>query len=142
MNQLEQELSQAESACSTLVEAGKEQLTWSWDDRFGAALATFSAAQIPAVQELLAPAFADRLTSATLADAGAAAAEIAGAFGGLRGGQALYLSQYGAGVALVGAWWPWGGGDTISLRVKLVLAQGEQEQRDQAPARCRGWFGV
>ena len=64
--------------------------------------------------------------AATIASSPAALLAIVERSGGLRGDQLAFCSGDGTPVAFA-LWWPWGGGDNISLRIGVVgVADAEQ----------------
>jgi hypothetical protein len=60
---------------------------------------------------------------------------IADKTGGLRSGQRLLAGDAMFAPNLFGLWWPWGGGDTITLRIGLADAA-------EVMAQVRELFGV
>lgn len=136
----ESALAQVKASCEGLAGAGDTIFNWEWDDRFGAALSTFQEAQASEVRALLAPGLPVCHDVKTIKDAQKLAQEIAKAFGGLRAGQKLFLSSEDQSPMLVGAWWPWGNGTTISLRAKVVVLGLSSEEKVELLNSFRGWF--
>lgn len=134
------ELALIRASCEGLAEAGDDLFKWEWDDRFGAALSTFQDTREADVRALLAPGLPVCHDVKTIGDAQKLAQEIAKAFGGLRAGQKLLLSTEDQTPMLVGAWWPWGNGTTISLRVKLVVLGLSSEEKAELLDTFRGWL--
>nr|HEX4317932.1 hypothetical protein [Kofleriaceae bacterium] len=89
---------------------------WSWDDRFGMVASTFEAAQEPAARASAMRAFPRGWTAKSIDTAPAELIAIATKTGGLRARQRLL----GGDAGLYALWWPWGGGDKVTLRVGLV----------------------
>ena len=120
-----------ESPCRTLVSAlGRK---WTWDDRFEAAVVSFKvdeqAGVLAAVEKTLPTAY----TLQSIGTATPAVQTAAKRLGGLRGEQRLLAAESGDAL-LFGAWWPWGDGKTVSLRVGVLGGA--------TVAELRGWFGV
>ncbi len=88
---------------------------WSWDGRFSAVASTFEATAEPAARASAMLAFPHGWTAKTIDTAPPVLIELAAKTGGLRAGQRLL-----GGDGLFGLWWPWGGGDKITLRIGLV----------------------
>jgi hypothetical protein len=128
--------------CDALVEGGRDLLRGEWDARLGAVLSPFAASRSAAVQALLTPSFATRVTAEALSGASPTARAIAEKFGGLDAGQELFVSESAGGVALFGCWWPWGSGDRISIRIGLWLHAVPESDRPPLVQELRGWFGV
>ncbi len=136
------DLTGVQAASEGLVAVGDGLFSWEWDDRFGAALTTFQAANEDKVRAALADTLPTRHDATSIKDAPSLAGQIAGAFGGLRGGQELFFTTDGDPPLLVGAWWPWGNGTTISLRVKVVALGLDDADKLALMDAFRGWFGV
>jgi hypothetical protein len=106
-------LANLQQTCRGLVAA--TDLPWDWEDRFAVMLAVVNAHRIDAVRAELSSAFQAQFSAAE--DLPASAKQIADELGGLRGGQLLFTTAPDCSVVLYCAWWPWGGGETVSLRV-------------------------
>jgi len=90
---------------------------WDWDGRFHTISATFARDAEPAVRASAVHAFPAGYTATTLATAPPALAAIAARTGGLRAGQRLLAGDLSGELVLYGLWWPWGGGEKITLRI-------------------------
>jgi len=110
------------TACHALAKNCGPALAWSWDGRFGAALATFPATQAAAVLAAVSTVLPLRWDLGTIGQAASAVQAKVQAIGGLRDGQFVLATPADQDVLLVAAWWPWGGGQTISIRVFPVPA--------------------
>jgi len=132
--------SDVERACRDLVAGNAGRLRWAWDARFNAALATFTAAEAPEILASLAVSLPSRWDHATVGRAPASVAKLADGIGGVRAGQFVLSTDPGQDVLVVGAWWPWGGGLTVSVRLfPLASGAAAASQEDLAMA-FRGWF--
>ncbi len=100
------------------------RLDWEWDGRFGAALSAFGAEQIDHVERALDAEFSSRWAVDNIGSAPAVATGIAESRGGLRAGQKLFISDPEQDIVVFAAWWPWGGGDRVSVRIGLVSKSG------------------
>ena len=89
---------------------------WSWDARFGMVASMFEAAQESLARASATLAFPRGWTVKSLDTAPPELVALAGKTGGLRAGQRLLGGDDG----LYGLWWPWGGGDKVTLRIGLV----------------------
>jgi hypothetical protein len=95
---------------------------WTWDARFGMVASMFEAKQEPAARASATLAFPRGWTTASLDTAPPELLALANKTGGLRSGQRLLGGDRG----LYGLWWPWGGGDKVTLRVGLVDRDGTE----------------
>ncbi len=112
--------------------------TWSWDDRFHTVASSFARDLEPAVRTSVVHAFPRGWTAKSLTTAPPALLAIAARTGGLRAGQRLLGGDEVGEVVLYGLWWPWGGGETITLRIGLANLPATA---DPVP-RIRQLFGV
>lgn len=103
--------------CTELADSLKEVLSWSWDDRFECALAAFSAQEGGNVGALLKRLFDSSWDDSTIEDAPQRARLVSNDLGGLRSGQQIFVGDLDRDAFLIGAWWPWGDGKTISIRI-------------------------
>lgn len=117
-------------------------LEWSFDMRFRAAAATFPGANSAAVRTALEQGFDQAWTTPTIAQAPPRASELAGKLGGLRPGQILFGANAASDPILFGAWWPWGDGATISIRVLFSARESDQAGRDALLVEFKSWFGL
>jgi hypothetical protein len=93
---------------------------WSWDSRFICVASTFTMEFETQAQKSALDALPAQYTQATLASASSRLREVAQRTGGLRPGQFLMAHGPIGGLTAFGLWWPWGDGETISMRVGLV----------------------
>jgi hypothetical protein len=108
--------------------------TFVWDAGLDMALTTFEASETDALVAAAEKHLASTWTSETVR---AAPGEILGRvreMGGLRPGQWLMHSSLGV-PFLLAAFWPWGGGTPVSLRIQVV---GDAA----AGPKLRYWFGI
>jgi hypothetical protein len=92
-------------------------LTWEWDDRFDGVLAAFEIADKDRVSGVMNTHFGHVWDSATISGAPGSVSGAIGNFGGLGPGQLLFTSDPAQATSLLGFWWPWGNGATISVRL-------------------------
>ncbi len=125
--------------CRTIAGSADGALAWEWDGVFSAALAAFDASHSQAVREALGDAMGTSFSADTIATASAPIQQIVRGHGGLRAGQELW-ARTDAGPLLYCAWWPWGGGARISIRVGVEEA--ENFSSSTAEAGLRNWFRI
>jgi hypothetical protein len=111
---------------------------WSWDGRFHTIAASFASDLEPVVRPSAVHAFPRGFTAKSLATAPPALLAIAERTGGLRAGQRLLAGAPAGDLVLYGLWWPWGGGETITLRIGFAGQDGAAEP----VIRLRTLFGV
>jgi hypothetical protein len=111
---------------------------WTWDGRFSAIASSFGADLEPAVRTSAMLAFPRGWTTRSLDTAPPELRALAERTGGLRAGQRLLGGDLLASPNLFGLWWPWGGGDRITLRIGILDLAGDAEPLP----RVRELFGV
>ncbi len=130
------------NTCQVISVTLEEQLQWKWDSRFETALAEFQTVD----QEIVEQAIGQFLTAvwdpSTIDDAPEEIQLIVGQFGGLMPGQRFFHSDLSQEEFLFAAWWPWGNGTTISLRVAPCMKQDVNIEPEQKMEEFRGWFGL
>lgn len=127
---------EAERICRDIARAGQGILSWEWDDRFEVALAAFSAEHEASVSKILEDELRVVWLASTLANAPACVRAIAKTMG-LREGQRLFATGDDGEATVFCAWWPWGGGKTISIRIGVATA----EPATHADA-LKSWFDL
>ncbi len=111
---------------------------WTWDNRFNCVTSSFTVEQEKAARAAVAELFVEQWSASTIARAPAALREVAERTGGVRSGQVVLATATTAGLTGFGLWWPWGDGETISLRVGMLEADPAKEPYN----KFRDLFGV
>lgn len=111
---------------------------WSWDSRLGCVTSSFSTEFEAKARSAAVAALPFEWTSTSLASAPSNLRGVAERAGGIRAGQALLARGAANGPQAFGLWWPWGDGQTISLRVGLV----DTHDGAEAYTRIREIFNV
>ena len=93
---------------------------WSWDPRLHAVTSSFTTEQEPAARISVQMALQTEWTSATIIRAPQSLRDVAERAGGVRPGQTALSTGPISGLLAYGLWWPWGDGETVSLRVGLA----------------------
>jgi hypothetical protein len=99
---------------------------WSWDSRFATIAASFAIDLEPAVRASAVFAFPRGWTTTSLDTAPQAFRDLA-ARTGLRSRQRLLGGDELTAPTLYGLWWPWGGGDKVTLRIGIIDADAATE---------------
>ncbi len=138
----ENQWSHIEESVQTLVENAKGVLSWSWEERFNAALAQFQAKDKDAILDHMRPPFKAVWDSTQINESPPRILKICNSLGGLRPGQLLLTTDPDVDILLFGAWWPWGGGDTISIRIIPNIENLDETVAAEFTAAFKGWFGL
>jgi hypothetical protein len=62
--------------------------------------------------------------------------------GGLRPGQLLFTSDPNREAFIFCAWWPWGGGETISIRIAPSFKKISDSEKAEKIQLFKEWFGI
>ncbi len=138
----DQNRTSSEALCGDLAEALVEILEWKWDGRFGTALAEFLLDQKGSVLGILDRYLVSQWDSATIGDAPEVAQKVKRHLGGLMPGQLLFVSDVSDDSPIYCAWWPWGNGQTISIRIGLFSETTNAEEKKALTEALKGRFGV
>ena len=131
-----------ENGCKELWSAFKGVVSWKWDSRFETVLAEFGVgknANVRAILERHLPIIWD---GSNIASAPDVVRTILNLLGGLREGQLFLTSDPHGDAFIFCAWWPWGDGKTISIRIAPSYKQSSDPEKAEKARRLKGWFGM
>ena len=117
-----QNLNTVEKICNRIYSECDSLVTWNWDDRFNAVLSEFPADREEEVMSVLEKHFDSCWDEETINYAPGKILSVAKNLGELRRGQRLYSSDPDQDALLLGAFWPWGNGERVSLRIIMDVA--------------------
>jgi len=120
------------------LRAGWPQRGWSWDSRLSCVSSSFNTDIEPQAKQAATIALSGEWTMNSIGQAPPALQTIAQRTGGLRQGQRVLCSAAFGRVFAFGLWWPWGDGQTTSMRIGLG---GADSIRDASIRLCEA-FGV
>jgi len=109
--------SNPEGICRAILSALQMSLVWKWDSRFGTFLAEFGVDRKDRVRAVLESHLSNAWDGTSIGKAPPHVQVINGDLGGLMSGQMLFTSDPKQDAFVFCAWWPWGDGNTISIRV-------------------------
>ena len=132
--------SNLENVCREFISAFQATLSWRWDSRFETVLAEFFVDNKDRVREILERYLSIAWDSSNIGKAPDVVRMIAGHLGGLRSGQLLFTSDPNRDALIFGAWWPWGDGNTISLRVAPFDKRLSDSEMSELIKLFKGWF--
>jgi len=138
----DQNLSDTDNACREIANAFQGILIWKWDDRFEAVLAEFGLAQKESITAILECNLSFVWDRSNINKAPDSVTTIIDSFGGLMSGQLFFTTDPNQDALIFGAWWPWGDGETISIRIGSFderLSAAEQTERIK---QFKDWFGI
>ena len=133
---------QLKVTCETIAKAAEGVSHWGWDAYLNAALAVFPATASTQVATLLAKVLPWGWDAKTVGQAPAPVAAQAQVLGGMRVGQRLFTSDTDHGALVFAAWWPWGDGKKISLRVGVICPGRPDTELAALKKELRAWFQI
>ena len=134
--------SDIERICRELAQAFQGILSWKWDRRFETILSEFGVDRQHIVRSILERHLNFIWDGSNVANAPQMIRTIDDSFGGLRPGQFLFTSGLERDALIFGAWWPWGDGKEISIRIGLAFKDIEDFERVEKIQWVKGWFGL
>lgn len=136
------QLAALEEQLQSLFNEFQDVLEWKWDGRFKTALAEFDASRKGEVLRVLGKFLATTWDSASIKDAPDAVQQVKKSLGGLMPGQMLLVSDVANAALIFCAWWPWGNGTKISIRVAPFSVELSEEDAATLVSSFRSCFGV
>ena len=131
-----------EKFCMEFVKEYRDELKWEWDDRFEAALATCKTEKKDVIQSSLQRFLKTIWDNSNTDDAPDVVFYVISHFGGLMQGQLLFMSDPNQDTLLFCAWWPWGDGETVSIRVAPFSEKLSDEDKAELKLQFKKWFSV
>ncbi len=140
MNDLDK--SDIESVCKDILRAFQGVLSWEWDSRFETVLAGFSADKKDSVHEILDRYFNIAWDTSNIEEAPIVVQAIDKHLGGMRSGQLLFNTHPNQEAFIFCAWWPWGDGDNISIRIAPFDKRLSDTEEAELVKRLKSWANV
>ena len=104
------------------------------------ALIAFEKEDMGAILSTVSNEFDRQWDATTISNASGLIGELANSFFGISPGQIIFTSEQGAGLILFAAWWPWGNGSTISLRIGIFSLEERTFDKDKKKKHLTEWF--
>jgi len=131
-----------ENICIELATTFQDQLTWEWDDRFEAFLATFKTENQEDILLFLKRHLNTIWDDSNTEDASDIVLDAISHFGGLMPRQLLFNSDPDQDIFLCCAWWPWNNGNTVSLRVAPFSKKLSNTDKAKINKKMKEWFKI
>lgn len=132
--------SDLKEACKELLSDFDGVLRWKWDKRFEALLAEFSAKDKEKVSSILERYLNLKWDSDTIRKAPNVVKTNTGDLGDLRQNQVLFTSDPEENVFIFAAWWPWGDGEVISVRIASPVTESSDSEKTGIYSRIIAFF--
>ncbi len=139
---LDYDISALETACKNLFTAFEDQLNWKWDERFETVLAEFNVKEKARITEVIKAHMGDIWDGGNFQQAPELIKLVIDFFGGLHPGQELFTTRTDRDDLLLCAWWPWGNGETISIRLGVFVRSLTDAENKELSHSFKGWFGL
>ncbi len=117
-------------------------LSWNWDSYIGTVLADFDVRDKDRLRAILEHYLGSTWDRSNIGKAPEIVQIIKSNLGGLRPGQLLFTSNPNQDSIIFGAWWPWGNGETISIRMAPFFSKLSESEKAEQIKLFKGWFGV
>lgn len=113
-----------------------------WDSWTETVLAEFGVGDKDSIRAILERYLSSTWDSSNIGKAPDLVRMINSHLGGLRIGQLLFTSDPNQDAIVFCAWWPWGDGKTISIRIAPSYKNLSDSEKAEQIKLCRGWFGI
>ena len=123
--------------CSKVKSVLPGSSVWELDDRFNTVVAAFERNSSEIIFSALKASFSQEWSKKTVRKAPAHIKSIADSISGIETGQIVFTTNGGADPVLFAAWWPWGDGINISLRIGVSDSSLNEEDKKNHLAE---WF--
>jgi len=134
--------SDVENVCRELSRGFHGVLSRQWDGRFETVLAEFGVETKDKVRAILERYPGNIWDSSNIGYAPDIVRTINIRVGKLRSGQLLFTSDPSREAFILGAWWPWGDGQTISIRIAPSYKKISDSERAEKIQLFKSWFGI
>ncbi len=124
-----------------LAKTFKGIVSWKWDDRFETVLGEFSTDKKNSARAILDQYLSNTWDSSNIGNAPKTIQKINKYLGKLRSGQLLFSSDPKQDAYIYCAWWPWGDGKTISIRIAPYYKRLSDTEKADKTQLFRSWFG-
>ena len=133
---------EVENDCKELLSAFQGILSWKWDSRYETVLAEFDVANKDSFRVIIDRYFRSTWDSSNINKAPRTAKKVNIDLGKLRTGQMLFTSDTTRTAYIYCAWWPWGNGKTISIRIAPCYKRLPDPEKAEKILQFKGWFGI
>jgi len=131
---------QIKAGCKELLHDFDGLISFAWDGGFNALLAEFPARKQDEVRNVLTRHLNLTWDRKSMRSAPAILKESAGELGDLRNNQLLFTTDPAASLLIFAAWWPWGNGERVSVRIAAPAAESAPAEETGIIAKLKGFF--
>ena len=134
--------SDLENVSRELVSAFQGILSWKWDSYLDTVLAEFDVGDKDSIRAVLERFLGSTWDRSNIGKAPHIVQMVNSNYGGLRSRQLLFTSDPNQDEIIFGAWWPWGNGETISIRIAPCSRKVSDSEKDEQIKRFKDLFGI
>ena len=131
-----------QTICKQLFDKFRGILSWKWDDWTATILAEFSVDKEEDVRAILEKFLPISWDSSNINKAPLIVQTVEKHLGGLRPSQFLFSSHPSSDAIVFCAWWPWGNGKTISLRIAPFDRNLTKPEKDKLIEQLKAWAEI
>ena len=134
--------SDLENVCRELLSAFQGIFSWKWDSWVESVLAEFGVDNKDSIRAILERYLSSTWNSSNIGNAPDIVQIINSNLGGLRSGQLLFTSDPSQDSIIFCAWWPWGDGKTISIRIAPLYMKLLDSEKAEQIQLFKRWFEI
>ena len=134
--------SDLENVCRELLSAFQGIFSWKWDSWLETVLAEFDVDNKDSTRAILERCLSSTWNSSNIGNAPDIVQIINSNLGGLRSGQLLFTSDPSQDSIIFCAWWPWGDGKTISIRIAPLYMKLLDSEKAEQIQLFKRWFEI
>ena len=128
--------------CTQITFSMPSSYRWQWDERFHVALIVFEKEDMESILSIVSNEFDQQWDSTTIDNASDLIGKLADSLSGVSPGQRIFTSEEGASLILFAAWWPWGNGSNISMRIGIFSPEEYTFDKDKKKEYLAEWFNT
>ncbi len=132
---------QIKDLCKELLNDFERVLSWKWDSGFNALVAEFSTDKQNEVRTVLERHLGFKWDSRSIRKAPEQIKTKSGDLGDLRDNQLLFTTDPEGNVLIFAAWWPWGNGEVISVRLASPSSAEQSSDTQGILSKIKSFFG-
>jgi hypothetical protein len=128
--------------CTNIYSSIPDDYDWQWEDRFGVVMTVFDKIDMDEIRTSVLQGFDQHWDSSNVNDAPEIITSLIKALYGISPGQVLFHTDQETGIILYAAWWPWGNGVNISLRIGIYQPQEKIFKKEEIEKYLKEWFSL
>ena len=135
-------LDRFKNICTNIYSSIPDDYDWQWEDRFSVVMTVFDKIDMDEIRTSVLQGFDQHWDSSNVNDAPEVIISLIKALYGISPGQVLFHTDQETGILLYAAWWPWGNGVNISLRIGIYQPQEKIFKEEELEQHLKEWFSL